>query len=347
MFNSIPPVYLFGGLVSFCCALAIVRLAPSLRWLLFDHGRGPQRIHNGYTPRVGGVAIFIGACATFFSSPLPLGVFMLGCALPVFLIGVVEDLTNRVGAIVRLLISILSAGLFVLCLDAVITDTGFLSFDSILRTQGLAVTLSICAIATHCHAVNIIDGLNGLAAASCLAALISVASLAGRYGDTQLYLMAIGFLLPTAGFLFLNYPKGLLFLGDGGAYLLGAVVAALVIILPTRNPEISSFASLLIVSYPIYETIRSYLRRSFSQTHGSMQPDDRHLHSCVFKVVSIRMKGPTNMKNAAASTFILLPTIGISGGAVLFHNRVDVLMALLFGQIVAYEIVMYELKKRV
>ena len=272
---------------------------------------------------------------------------MLVCAFPVFFIGVIEDLTNRVSAIVRLLISILSASLFVLCLDVVITDTGLLSFDSILRMQGLAVILSICAIATHCHAVNIIDGLNGLAATSCLAALIAVASLAARYGDTQLYLMAIGFLLPTAGFLILNYPKGLLFLGDGGAYLLGAAVAALVIILPTRNPEVSSFASLLIVSYPIYETIRTYIRRSFSQTHGSMQPDDGHLHSCIFKLVSMRMKGPASIKNAAASTFILLPTIVIGSGAVLFHGSVNVLMTILFGQIVAYEIVMYEVKKRI
>ena len=345
--NIAEPSILFGGLVSLCVAAAISYLGPRLGWLRFDHGRGPQRIHYGHTPRVGGIAVFSGCCVAFlvFSPPL-LGAFMLVCAFPVFLIGVAEDLTNRVSALVRLLISILSAVLLAVGLDVVITDTGFQAFDSILQIQVLAVALSICAITAHCHAVNIIDGLNGLAAGSCVAALAAVAFLAARYGDTQLCMVAMGFLAPTAGFLLLNYPRGLLFLGDGGAYLLGAVVAALVIILPTRNPEVSSFASLLIVSYPIYETIRSYVRRSFSRTLASMQPDDRHLHSRVFKLVSLRMEGPAYARNAAASACILLFSMMSCGAAVLFHGRVDILMAILVLKIVAYEIVMHEVKKR-
>ena len=135
-----------------------------------------------------------------------------------------------------MLISILSAGLLAVGLDVVITDTGFRAFDSILQIQVLAVALSICAITAHCHAVNIIDGLNGLAAGSCVAAFTAVAFLAARYGDSQLCMVAMGFLAPTAGFLLLNYP-GACFLGDGGAYLLGALVVALVIMLPTRNPK--------------------------------------------------------------------------------------------------------------
>ena len=240
--NIAEPSILFGGIVSLCVAAAISYLGPRLGWLRFDHGRGPQRIHDGHTPRVGGIAVFSGCCVAFLVfSPPSLGAFMLVCAFPVFLIGVAEDRRTA-----SALLSVCSSrsfqpGLLAVGLDVVITDTGFQAFDSILQIQVLAVALSICAITAHCHAVNIIDGLNGLAAGSCVAALAAVAFLAARYGDTQLCMVAMGFLAPTAGFLLLNYPRGLLFLGDGGAYLLGAVVAALVIILPTRNPEVSSF----------------------------------------------------------------------------------------------------------
>lgn len=343
---AVPPI-LFGGLVSLCMSVVISYLAPRLGWLRFDHGRGPQQIHDKHMPRVGGVAVFIGSCATFLLwAPLSLGAFMLLCVLPVFLVGVGEDLTNRISAMVRLLISVLSAIFLVFGLGVVITATGFEAFDTVLQIQTLAVVLSICAITAHCHAVNIIDGLNGLAAGSCAMALAAVAFLAARYGDSQLCIMALGFLAPTVGFLLLNYPRGLLFLGDGGAYFLGAVVAALVIILPTRNPEVSSFASLLIVSYPIYETLRSYVRRSFSRSLDTMQPDDRHLHSRVFKLVSSRMEGPAFLRNAVASAIVLLFSLITCSAAVMFHGRVDILMAILVSKIIAYEIVMHEVKKR-
>ena len=345
--NIALPAVLIGGFASFCVAAVISHLAPRLGWLRFDHGRGPQRIHDGHTPRVGGIAVFAGSCVTFFIwHPLTLGLSMLLCVLPVFAIGVAEDLTNRVSALVRLLISILTAIFLAFGMGVVITDTGFPAFDLLLQIQLLAVILSICAITAYSHAINIIDGLNGLAAGSCAMAFAAVAFLAGIYGDSQLCMMALGFLAPTLGFLLLNYPRGLLFLGDGGAYFLGAVVAVLVIILPTRNPEVSSFASLLIVSYPIYETIRSYIRRSFSRTLASMEPDDRHLHSRVFKLVSSRIMTPPYAGNAVASALILLFSMVSCSAAVLFHGRVDVLMVVLVLKIIAYEIVMHEVKKR-
>ena len=112
-----------------------------------------------------------------------------------------------------------------------------------------------------CHAINIIDGLNGLASGTCIIILTSIAILSGMSGDGDIKLVALLVLAPTLGFFLLNFPRGLIFLGDGGAYFLGMTVAFVAINLPTRNPEISSFASLLIVSYPIYETMRSYVRR--------------------------------------------------------------------------------------
>ena len=110
------------------------------------------------TRRVSAALLFSLAVASLFLFlPSSFGVSILICAVPVFVIGVAEDLTNRISAFVRLLVSIFSAGLLTVGLNVVITDTGFEMFDSFLQIQVLAMT-SICAITAHCHAVNIADG---------------------------------------------------------------------------------------------------------------------------------------------------------------------------------------------
>jgi len=347
MNNAIPPI-LLGGFTTVFLALMITRLASHVVWLRFEHVKGPQKVHENCPPRIGGIAVFLGSCVFYIVAPQPeSALLILLCVSPVFLVGLAEDLTNRFSASVRLLVSVLSASLLVVGLDIVITDTGFRLFDTLLHMPMMAVLFSVCAVTTHCHALNIVDGLNGLAGGTCIIALGAVAFLAGRYGDTQLCFMALGILVPTAGFMFFNFPKGYLFLGDGGAYFLGSVVAALVIILPTRNPEVSSFSSLLIVSYPVYETLRSYIRRSLSSELGSMQPDDRHLHSRVYKLISQHSQKSVSASNALASTYVLFVP-GLTGlVAVQFHDRVVVLMVALLLKILLFEIVMHEVKRRV
>ena len=69
-------------------------------------------------------------------------------------------------------------------------------------------------------AVNIIDGLNGLHAGTCVAALMAVVMQLGTATPSFGWWRWVS--ASTVGFLLLNYPRGLLFLGDGGAYLLGA-----------------------------------------------------------------------------------------------------------------------------
>lgn len=118
-------------------------------------------------------------------------------------------------------------------------------------------------------------------------------------------------------------------------------VAFVAINLPTQNPEISSFASLLIVSYPIYETMRSYVRRFMKRGQALMQPDDLHLHSRFFRFLDKRLFWPSYMKNSIASFIMMgLPAFGCTI-AVLFYGNVEILVLGLFVQIAAYELLMH------
>ena len=93
------------------------------------------------------------------------------------------------------------------------------------------------------------------------------------------------FIASMLGCFVINFPLGRIFIGDGGAYLMGAIVAMLTILLSERNPEISPFASLIIVFYPFYELVRSTVRRKLAG-RNTMAPDKRHLHSLVFAYIS-------------------------------------------------------------
>src|SRR5260221_7905829 len=84
------------------------------------------------------------------------------------------------------------------------------------------------------------------------------------------------------GFLAWNSPKGKIFLGDGGAYLLGFWLAELSVLLVARHPEVSPWFPMLLLVYPIFETLFSMYRRKFVQGQSPGQPDRMHMHQVIY-----------------------------------------------------------------
>ena len=85
------------------------------------------------------------------------------------------------------------------------------------------------------------------------------------------------------GFFIWNYPQGLIFLGDGGAYLIGFWIAVLSIWLCARHPEVSPWFALLINGYPIMETLFTIYRRKIHQNKSPGAPDGIHFHTLIYR----------------------------------------------------------------
>jgi UDP-N-acetylmuramyl pentapeptide phosphotransferase/UDP-N-acetylglucosamine-1-phosphate transferase len=266
---------------------------------------GPQKFHSQPVPRVGGIGIFAGfLIATgllawrqpeFMGSMLWLAL----CAVPAFVAGLVEDLTKKVSPFRRLLATALSAGLGVTLLGATIPVTGIPGLDLVAATYWGAALLAVFVVAGVANSINIIDGMNGLSSMCTAIMLAGLAYVAVQVGDQVIAAMAVVVVGAILGFFLWNYPNGLIFLGDGGAYFLGFMLAELAILLLVRNPSVSPMFPLLLCAYPVWETVFSIYRRKVVRGRPAGMPDGIHLHSLIYRRL---MRWALGSKDAAVLT---------------------------------------------
>jgi UDP-N-acetylmuramyl pentapeptide phosphotransferase/UDP-N-acetylglucosamine-1-phosphate transferase len=127
------------------------------------------------------------------------------------------------------------------------------------------------------NAYNIVDGFNGISSMVGIIALLALAFVSFSLGDQVIVNLSLLMLGSILGFFFSNYPKGKIFLGDGGAYLIGSWVGVLSIWICDRHQEVSPWFALLINAYPIAETIFTIYRRTVQKNKNAFQPDGIHL----------------------------------------------------------------------
>jgi UDP-N-acetylmuramyl pentapeptide phosphotransferase/UDP-N-acetylglucosamine-1-phosphate transferase len=330
---EIPYRELFIGGLS-CFAMCVIIIVTQ-RWhgnFSADSAAGIQKVHDHPTPRVGGLAIMFGlVMATLFSSNtdiFQLLATMLLASLPAFLAGTIEDLSKRIGPLVRLWAALASGILGWWLTGYALTRVDIWGVDWLLQWLPLAVLFTAFAVAGVANAINMIDGLNGLAGGVMLIAMVALSTIAYETGDITLATICLVLGVTVLGFLVLNFPFGKLFLGDGGAYLLGFMGAWLAVMLPMRNPSISVWAPLLVFSYPILEVLFSIIRRR-SRAHHSFHPDRLHLHSLIYaRLFKSFTKGWSKPQQNSFASFIPLCFMALASTlAVTFAHSTQLLMA--------------------
>jgi UDP-GlcNAc:undecaprenyl-phosphate GlcNAc-1-phosphate transferase len=251
----------------------------------------PQKIHSGEIPRIGGVAVACGFLVALAvqvahggsSSPISVStatLIALGL-VPVFLIGLVEDVTKRVGARVRLLWMAFGAVVLIQFLNLVLSGIDAPLLDACFGYSAFALAFSVFACVGAANAFNIVDGLNGLLGGIALITLAAVAWVAAAVGDAKVLTLACLLAGAVAGWMPFNWPRARLFAGDGGAYSLGFVIAALLLMLSARHPgAVSPWFGLTAAALPVWETVYSIWRR-MRRGEGAMEADQSHLHQLV------------------------------------------------------------------
>lgn len=315
-------------LASLSLAVMVVVTAPlHQRWSADHAGSGVQKHHHGSPPRIGLLPI-LGACllgAAFLegaeagSQGLHPFTLLLFCALPAALIGLLEDVTKVIRARWRLLAPMLGSSVAMGLLGATLPTLGVPGLNDLLAFWPLAACMTVLMVVGFTQAINIVDGLNGLAGGVTVLMALATAWVALTVGDQTLAQMCLILAAATAGFLLVNFPRGLMFLGDGGAYFLGFSMAVIWILLLVRNPgEVSPWCVMAIAAHPTIETIFSIVRRRFLRTRkrNATAPDRQHLHTLVFRrrtrsLMSMRLRRQVPWAMNALATAVLLGSVSL------------------------------------
>jgi UDP-N-acetylmuramyl pentapeptide phosphotransferase/UDP-N-acetylglucosamine-1-phosphate transferase len=194
------------------------------------------------------------------------------------------------------------------------------------------------------NSINIIDGFNGLASMCVAIMLAALAYVAYQVGDTLVLSCALATLGAVLGFFVWNYPFGLIFLGDGGAYFLGFWVAELGILLVQRNLTVSPIFPLLLCAYPIFETVFTMYRRKIVRGRPMGQPDAAHLHSLIYRRIMRWAIGRQDAaallkRNSMTSPYLWVMCSITAIPAVLWWDNSTVLQACLAGFCICYVLV--------
>ena len=256
-------------------------------WSL-DTAFGVQNHHTSPTPRIGGVAVMVGLLAAWWLAVPDVHAIlspMLLASVPAFTFGLAEDVLKRVGVMPRLLAT-MSSGLLAWYLTGVaMQNAGLPPLDWALGFLPLAVLFTMFAVGGVANSINIIDGFNGLASGAVAIMLAALGIIAGNVGDAALATTCFTLAVCSLGFCAVNWPSGRIFLGDGGAYLLGFLLAWVAVLLPMRNPQVNAWTSFLVCAYPVLEVLFSVLRRRRREGHHPGQPDKVHLHHLIHRRV--------------------------------------------------------------
>ena len=272
------------GTGAFAVALMLTPLVLLLcrKYRLYDPG-DPRKVHRGDTPRLGGFALF---AATLFAvvytammlepdfiplSRMQLTAFVGGGVL-FFALGFIDDLWH-LSARVKLPLQIL----FALGVAWAGVSVGTL-FGTLAIPVWLDYLLTVFWIVGIVNTINFIDGLDGLSSGISAIAFMAILALSLAKGDYFFTLVSLGMLGALLGFLPYNFYPARIFVGDGGALLMGYYLATISILGFFKQTAVIAFLlPLLILVVPIADTAFAIGRR-LAGGKPITAPDKKHIH---------------------------------------------------------------------
>ncbi|MFQ6034728.1 MAG: glycosyltransferase family 4 protein [Sedimentisphaerales bacterium] len=278
-------VYIGSLLLAMLITPLVIYIAQALK--IYDEP-GARKVHACSVPRIGGVAVFLSVIAlvvTVLFLDNSVGdafrririqmVMLLATSSLVFVLGFIDDLRG-IRARHKLLAQVMAAA--VLCLAGVrINSLNFVNLFT-LRFGWVSFPITIFWVVAITNAVNLIDGLDGLAAGICAVTCAVIAAFAFNSGQPVMVILMLALLGSLSGFLLFNFNPARIFLGDCGSMFLGFFLASASVICAMKTGTVVALAlPALALGLPIFDTVFSMFRR-FLKRRGIMSPDRGHLH---------------------------------------------------------------------
>lgn len=256
---------------------------------IIDKPKDARRVHKKPIPRFGGMGIFLGSAVAML---IPAGmndqikIALLG-GLLMYGLGVVDDIldirpiTKFIGQVL-IASMVYSTGIRIRFISNYFGSTNVDSHANVILGAGVAYFLTVLWIVGITNAINLMDGLDGLAAGSTAIMALSLAYIAyihgARLGAMPVCIALVAIAGGCLGFLPYNFAPAKTFMGDGGALYLGYMIAVLSVISPLKRATfIGAIVPIMTLAVPIFDTGMAMLRRTLKH-ESIMSADKGHLH---------------------------------------------------------------------
>ncbi len=288
-----------------------------------------RKVHTVPIPRIGGIGIylafmsaiaFVTAITPFQGETLRTITGLLISGTLMFLVGIIDDYKN-LPAKIKLLGQIIAAGVLVVGYD-VRVDFITNPFGDYIYLEWLAVPATLFWLVGLTNTVNLIDGLDGLAAgvSALAAATIFLVAMEQNFFLITIFMAAIAG--AAFGFLFYNTNPARIFMGDSGSLFLGFMLASISIIGAVKSAAtIALIVPILALGIPIFDTTFAILRR-FIGGQPIFKPDKGHLHHRLLKL------GFTQ-RQAVFLMYVISAILGLSAIALTEVNSTIAIMILI------------------
>ena len=267
--------------------LVLNKYDPKL--LIDDELKKPQAFHEYPISVIGGTCIFLSFLIIFSNFLLFKNIIFfeyLSFTTLFFIIGFVDDIKTDISSKIRLILMIIFLIILVKYNNFYLENTGIEILDNWIENSEIFSLVFICLCFLFIiNGANLIDGYNGLLGFHSLIILINLFLINFLNGNNDLAHLLFFVILTLVIFLKFNFPKAKIFLGDGGSYFLGTLIAISIIKTSIANPEISPFYFCILLFYLFFEVFFSFFRKLIRERTSPLVSDQKHLHMLLYKIL--------------------------------------------------------------
>ncbi|GIU00460.1 undecaprenyl-phosphate alpha-N-acetylglucosaminyl 1-phosphate transferase [Sulfurovum sp. TSL6] len=273
--------------ISLLNSIFLISLAGMLILMIFAKKVGlidipnERSVHKKPIPRGAGISFILAVFITLFLFDLEYlktYYYIYAAIAVVFIAGVWDDLKN-ISPIIKFIFIFFSSIILYLHDVAIFSLGTYFGYEMILPVW-LVFPFTFFAIAGYTNALNLMDGLDGLAASISIVILVTFLAIGLEYHDEFIISLSSFFIVTLLAFLLFNWNPAKVFMGDSGSLSLGMVIAILGI---HSAQYITPVSILFIVALPILDTFIVMIRR-MRRHRSPFHADKNHMHHFLFNV---------------------------------------------------------------
>jgi len=272
----------------------------------------PQAFHDIPVSRSGGMAAVISLSIFFYIYYLLYAEVLYNyifVSYSVFVVGFLDDLRINIKPFKRLMLMVFLLFVIIYFLPIKIFNIDIPFLKNLMSSHIFSSIFILLCFLFIINGANLIDGFNGLLTINLIIINIILTYININNQNLEFSILLISQIIILLSFLLFNFPNAKIFLGDSGAYIMGALTSLNTIITNNLNPEISSFFFCTLLFYLFFEVFFSFFRKLI-QKKSPIYPDDKHLHMLsYYKISRVYGKSKSNYLNSIIINFLYLVLI--------------------------------------